>query len=221
MSKSGKTLAETVYKFNCLSILLYTCICLPFHVCQWQRLIFGGSQTIHWCWRLMRLGNQSKTGIVSGKQEWSYAGKTQITQGVAGKLVRGWRDNQCLQFCGEEKCWSNYKMFFFHRVQAQLHYSQTRTLFLLVEEKAASSISLSLVSLAVIRTVNNRGVLPGFSVPWESLNLVSVTKDGVKKHEVKDFIQPSSPRKKKSSLNRTATLILFAGASSKSLNRLF
>lgn len=57
-----------------------------------------------------------------------------------------------------------------------------------MEEKAASSISLSLVSLAVIWTVNNRGVLPGFSVPGESLNLVSFTKD---------FIQRSSPRRKK------------------------
>lgn len=124
-------------------------------------------------------------GGISQKREQYRENSTQITQGVAGKLMWGWRDNQCLQFCGEEKCWSHYKIFFFHRVQAQLHCSQTRTLFLSVEEEeAAGGISLSLASLAVIWTVNNRGVLPGFSVPGESLNLVSFTKDGLKKWKI-------------------------------------
>lgn len=114
-------------------------------------------------------------GGISQKWEWYRENNTQTT-GVAGKLMRGWRDNRCLQFCGEEKCWSQHKIFFFHRVQALLHCSQ---------------------SLEVIRTVNNIGVLPGFSVPGESLNLVSFTRDGSKKHEVKDFFQRSSPKKKK------------------------
>lgn len=75
MSKFGKTLAETVYEFNCLSILLCTSICLPFHVRQWQSLIFWRFTNSSLMLEAVAVGDQSKTGIVSGKQEWSYTGK--------------------------------------------------------------------------------------------------------------------------------------------------